>query len=115
MALFGIDTSQPASQNAITLAAQLLVGGDAPKFWGRYFNGADDMSFQYNSSENAFLGGLRSPIPVLCFARQMKFVGDAYASVAADHAKKNMQGVIDAFPARPARSAHPKDRLAIFW
>lgn len=95
MAIFGIDTSQPASQSAITLAAQRLVGGDAPKFWGRYFNGTDDMSYQYKPSENAFLRGLG--IPVLCLARQMKFVGDAYASVAADHPKKNMQGVIDAF------------------
>ena len=39
-------------------------------------------------------------IPVLCFARQMWAVGDAYKSAAAKHAKKNMQGVIDAFGAQ---------------
>jgi hypothetical protein len=74
MAIFGIGTSQPASRSAKTLAAQRLVGGDAPKFWGRYFNGTDDMSYQYKPSENAFLRGLG--IAVLCLARQMKFVGE---------------------------------------
>ena len=57
MAIFGIDTSRPAGQNAMTLAAQRLVGGDVPKFWGRYFNGTDDTSHQYDASENAFLRG----------------------------------------------------------
>jgi hypothetical protein len=42
MAIFGIDTSKPASQAAKTLAAQRLAVGDTPKFWGRYFNGTDD-------------------------------------------------------------------------
>lgn len=98
MAIFGIDTSKPASQHAMTLAAQRMAGGDTPKFWGRYFNGTDDKTYQYKSSENAYLRGLG--IPVLCWARQMKFVGDAYASAAANHAKNNMQGVIDAFGAQ---------------
>lgn len=80
MTLFGIDTSQPASEPLRVRATEHLTGGTNPKFWGRYFNGDDDMSFQYKPSENAFLRGLG--IPVLCFARQMKFVGDAYASVA---------------------------------
>ncbi|MGY3135347.1 hypothetical protein ACVWZM_006029 [Bradyrhizobium sp. USDA 4501] len=37
MAMFGIDTSQPASQSLLKDASGL--NGGLPKFWGRYFNG----------------------------------------------------------------------------
>ena len=84
------------------------LNGSNPRFWGRYFNGTDNRKYQYNRdpvqyngntvSENEFLSAVN--IPVLCWARQMWAVSDAYASVAADHAKKNMQGVIAAFGAQ---------------
>jgi len=108
MAIFGIDTSKPASQELIDVAAQRLVGGDTPKFWGRYFNGADEMKHQYQNSENTVLAGVG--IPVLCWARQMTYVGD-YAADAADHATKNMQGVIDAFGAQYLYNNHLVPRL----
>jgi hypothetical protein len=97
MTIFGIDTSQNASEPLRVLAAQPLNGGN-PKFWGRYFNGTDDRTFQYKGSESAFLH--RLGIPVLCWARQMWAVSDAYVPTAADHAKKNMQGVVAAFGAQ---------------
>lgn len=109
MAIFGIDTSHTASQALKDLASQRLVGGDTPKFWGRYFNGADDMSYQYQTSDSTFLRS--AGIPVLCWARQMKYVGDAYAADAANHAKKNMQGVIDAFGAQYLSDNHIVPRL----
>ena len=93
--IFGIDTSQRASE---TLRAQAvpMIGG-SPKFWGRYFNGTTaNRKYQYYLSENAFLRQLG--IPVLCFARQMWAVGDW--SSAQSHAKENMKGVVDAFGAQ---------------
>jgi hypothetical protein len=94
-AVFGIDTSGPAT-NALNTQAIPWIGG-TPKFWGRYFNGTtDNDDYQYDASENAVLNQLG--IPVLCFARQMWAVGDA--SAAKDHAQLNMQGVVDAFGAQ---------------
>src|ERR1700727_1379304 len=108
--MFGIDTSQEASQQALTHAADLLVGNDKPQFWGRYFNGSTDSNkYQYDTSENAFLR--RLGIPVLCWARQMCWVGDAYAGVADQHARKNMQGVVDAFGAQYLWDNHIKPIL----
>ena len=108
---FGVDTSQPAGPQALTDAGKLLIGNDKPKFWGRYFNGTDDdhHQYQYTSSENAFLRGNR--IPVLCWARQMWAVGDAYANKAVDHAKENMKGVINAFGAKYLFDNHIEPRL----
>jgi len=97
MPIFGIDTSGSASEELRAQAAQRLNGGN-PRFWGRYFNGTDDRTYQYKGSEGAFLRG--HGIPVLCFARQMWAVSDAYVSTAADHAKRNMQGVVAAFGAQ---------------
>jgi hypothetical protein len=94
MALFGIDTSGVATKALSTKAAPLI--GGPPKFWGRYFNGASAHTYQYKTSENAVLRQLG--IPVLCLARQMKFVGDP--ANAAAHARKNMKGVVDAFGAQ---------------
>jgi hypothetical protein len=90
-AVFGVDTSGPATE-ALSTQATPWIGG-RPKFWGRYFNGTTNRNFQYEPSENAVLNQLG--IPVLCFARQMWAVGDATA--AQGHARLNMQGVIDAF------------------
>jgi hypothetical protein len=70
--------------------------GGPPQFWGRYFNGTTDRSFQYDASENAVLHQLG--VPVLCFARQMWAVGDD--TQAQSHAQSNMQGVVDAFGAQ---------------
>jgi hypothetical protein len=93
-AVFGIDTSGPAT-DALNTQATPWIGG-LPKFWGRYFNGTTtNRTFQYETSENAVLSQLG--IPVLCFARQMWAVGDATA--AQGHARLNMQGVVDAFGA----------------
>lgn len=93
-AVFGIDTSGPAT-DALSTQATPLIGGP-PKFWGRYFNGTTtDTHYQYETSENAVLHQLG--IPVLCFARQMWAVSDATA--AQGHAQLNMQGVVDAFGA----------------
>jgi hypothetical protein len=102
MALFGIDTSKPASEPLRVLATQRLAGGANPKFWGRYFNGTDDRTYQYGNPSSANEGVFlrKAGIPVLCFARQMWAVSDAYVSSAADHAKKNMQGVVAAFGAQ---------------
>lgn len=94
MALFGVDTSGVATDALSTKAASLICG--PPKFWGRYFNGTSDRTYQYRTSENAVLHQLG--IPVLCLARQMKFVGDP--SNAAAHARENMKGVVDAFGAQ---------------
>jgi hypothetical protein len=108
--MFGIDTSDNASQKALKHAADILVGNDKPQFWGRYFNGSTDSnSYQYEASENAFLRGVG--IPVLCWARQMFWVGDAYAPVADTHARKNMQGVVDAFGAQYLLDNHIKPIL----
>lgn len=93
-AVFGIDTSGPAT-DALNAQAIPLIGGP-PKFWGRYFNGTTtNTHYQCQASENAVLNKLG--IPVLCFARQMWAVGDAAA--AAGHAQLNMQGVVNAFGA----------------
>jgi len=93
-AVFGIDTSSPAT-GALNTQAIPLIGG-TPKFWGRYFNGTKtNTKYQYHATENAVLAQLG--IPVLCFARQMWAVGDANA--AQGHAQLNMQGVVDAFGA----------------
>jgi len=100
MALFGIDTSGVATQ-ALSAKAAHLIGGP-PKFWGRYFNGTFDRKYQYKASENAVLRQLG--IPVLCLARQMKYVGDP--ANAAAHAKENMKGVVDAFGAQYLLSHH---------
>jgi hypothetical protein len=94
MALFGIDTSGVATA-ALSAQAAPLIGGP-PKFWGRYFNGTSSTNYQYETSENAVLHQLG--IPVLCLARQMKFVGDP--THAAAHAGRNMKGVVDAFGAQ---------------
>jgi hypothetical protein len=107
--MFGVDTSDPAGQPALTHAGKLLVGNDKPQFWGRYFNGTNNNDHQYETAENAFLRGLG--IPVLCWARQMWAVGDAHAGAAADHAKKNMQGVVDAFGAQYLFDNHIKPIL----
>ena len=106
MAVFGIDTSDHASQAAYNLAVQPPEGQTVPlipsppRFWGRYFNGTtgqhDSNWFQYNSSEHTILRQLG--IPVLCFARQMWAVNDA--AHAAAHAQRNMQGVVNAFGAQ---------------
>ena len=98
MTIFGIDSSQSASEPLRVQATQCLARGANPRFWGRYFNGTDDRTFQYKGSEGKFLRGLQ--IPVLCWARQMGAVSDAYVSTAADHAKRNMQGVVAAFGAQ---------------
>jgi hypothetical protein len=94
MALFGIDTSGVATQ-ALSAKAAPLIGGP-PKFWGRYFNGTSARTYQYATSENAVLRQLG--VPVLCMARQMKFVGDPGSAAA--HARENMKGVVDAFGAQ---------------
>jgi hypothetical protein len=94
-AVFGIDTSSPAT-DALNTQATPWIGGP-PKFWGRYFNGTTtNTKYQYDTSENAVLHQLG--IPVLCFARQMWAVGNATA--AQGHARLNMQGVVDAFGAQ---------------
>jgi hypothetical protein len=93
MNLFGVDTSGVATEALSTKAAPLI--GGPPKFWGRYFNGTSSRSYQYKKSENAVLHQLG--IPVLCLARQMKFVGDP--ANAAAHAHENMKGVVEAFGA----------------
>lgn len=94
MAFFGVDTSGVATKT-LNAKATPLIGGP-PKFWGRYFNGTSARTYQYKTSENAVLHLLG--IPVLCLARQMKFVGDpANATV---HARENMKGVVDAFGAQ---------------
>jgi hypothetical protein len=93
MALFGVDTSGVAT-GALSAKAAPLIGG-SPKFWGRYFNGTSSRTYQYKRSENAILHQLG--IPVLCLARQMKFVGKP--TDAAAHAQENMNGVVEAFGA----------------
>ena len=106
MALFGIDTSGVATP-ALSAQAASLIGGP-PRFWGRYFNGTSSTTYQYQTSENAVLHQLG--IPVLCLARQMKFVGDpahAAAGALAEAAAGTQDRIFSPHPVSAVRDLSP--------